>query len=526
MPAELFEVLGYMTQAQALNILKMGDNVFLTGEPGSGKTHTINQFVNYLRRQKIEIAITASTGIAATHIGGMTIHSWSGIGIRKTLSKPELKELESRDRLVFRLEKTQVLVIDEISMLDARTLTVVDEVCRALRKSDHPFGGIQVVFVGDFFQLPPVSKQGEEPAEFAFYSPSWRAASPAVCYLSEQHRQSDVEFLSLLTGIRKNLVTNELLDILNRCQSEPPLHDYFTRLYSHNVDVDRINSEKLQALEAEEKIFRMDGEGNKPLIEQLKKGCLSPEVLHLKIGARVMFTKNNFEAGYVNGTLGQIEDFSDDSLPVVRTAKKRFIEVSPLEWSVADGSKILAKISQIPLRLAWAITVHKSQGMTLDAAVMDLGGSFEYGQGYVAISRVRNLSGLFVLKYNRRALEVHPEILRLDQMLKVASEETVENLNKFSEQEIRNIHRNFIISHGGKPEPTVSKPPSKGNGVYSVQEVRINHPQAYAKWTKDEERQLRELYKSNIKIKDIAIKLGRKPGGISSRLKKLGLITD
>src|SRR5687768_4164635 len=152
-----------MTQHQALDILKTGANVFLTGEPGSGKTHTIRQYIAYLKEAGVDMAVTASTGIAATHIGGFTIHSWSGIGIKKTLSPYDVDRLATNERLVKRIARTRVLIIDEVSMLDAGVLESVNTVCQAIKQSEEPFGGMQVVLVGDFFQLPPVSREGEAP---------------------------------------------------------------------------------------------------------------------------------------------------------------------------------------------------------------------------------------------------------------------------------------------------------------------------------------------------------------------------
>ena len=182
-----------MTQDEALAILKTGLNVFLTGEPGSGKTHTINQYVAWLRERGVEPAVTASTGIAATHINGMTIHSWSGIGIKRDMTDYDIELIHSREKTARRIVEAKVLIIDEISMLDAATLGSVDRVLRTLRRrtlqAEQPFGGLQVIFVGDFFQLPPVSKN--EQAKFAFESSAWKEANPVICYLSEQHRQED-----------------------------------------------------------------------------------------------------------------------------------------------------------------------------------------------------------------------------------------------------------------------------------------------------------------------------------------------
>src|SRR3989338_5782328 len=194
-----------MTQEEALTLLKTGMNVFLTGEPGSGKTHAINKYIAWLRERGVEPAVTASTGIAATHVNGMTIHAWSGIGIKRTISDWDVEMIAGREKTAKRIVNARVLIIDEISMLDAATLGNIDKVLRTLRRrplmEEQPFGGLQVVFVGDFFQLPPVSNERE--AVFAFASNAWREANPIVCYLSEQHRQEDADFLDLLDALRR-----------------------------------------------------------------------------------------------------------------------------------------------------------------------------------------------------------------------------------------------------------------------------------------------------------------------------------
>ena len=447
-----------MTQDQALSILKTGANVFLTGEPGSGKTHTVDQYIQYLREHGVSVAVTASTGIAATHLGGMTIHSWSGIGIKKELSDRDLAALHGKNRLVSRTRKTNVLIIDEISMLEARVLSAVDRALRTLRENNSPFGGLQVVFVGDFFQLPPVS--GNEPVQFAFASFSWVDAQPVVCYLSEQHRQEDARFTDLLNAIRSGDSFSQDYDLLLTREVSINITGAMTRLYTHNADVDRINNMRLAALPEEEHTFNMESQGITALVDQLKKGCLSPETLLLKKGAQVMFTKNNYEMGFVNGTLGEVVGFNDE-LPAVKTKQGRIISVMPMEWSIEEDGRSLARIIQIPLRLAWAITVHKSQGMTLDTAVVDLSNAFEYGQGYVAISRVRSLSGLFLLGLNKRALQVHPEIAEIDTVFRNESYKAVQALDLYSETDLVKKHENFIRRSGGsinkvKPAKNIS----------------------------------------------------------------------
>lgn len=465
-----------MTQEEALTILKTGANMFLTGEPGSGKTHTVNRYIDYLREHGIDPAITASTGIAATHIGGFTIHSWSGIGVRKNLSTYDLDMIASNERIAKRIGKASILIIDEISMLSSETLSMVDAVCREVRRNGSPFGGLQVVLVGDFFQLPPISprlerdsangvasrmgamrrlgfgegEDGTALASFAFRSAAWKALNPLVCYLSEQYRQDDAAFLNLLTAVRSGKVNEQTRVTLLACRTDEKLaQSDLPRFFSHNADVDRLNEERLKAVAGTARQFRMTSQGPEALVLALRRGCLSPEALLLKTKAAVMFTKNNPNGSFINGTLGEVEGFDGGGAPIVRTRGGRRIYTEPMEWSVTDGARALAKISQIPLRLAWAITVHKSQGMTLDAAVMDLSDAFEYGQGYVALSRVRSLSGLHLLGLNDRALEVHPDVLARDQEFRALSKSIQEELCDMDSHGIAKLHANFIRACGG-----------------------------------------------------------------------------
>lgn len=452
-----------MTQNEALSILKTGASVFLTGEPGAGKTYTINSFVSYLRENGIEPAITASTGIAATHIGGMTIHSWSAIGIKENLTPYDLDKIASSEYVSRRVRKTYVLIIDEISMLRADTLDMVDAVCREIKQNSEPFGGIQVVLVGDFFQLPPIFKKetiekqsaliAEKKAHFAYESNAWKRLKPVVCYISEQHRQDDKAFLELLSAIRSDSVEEEHYEYMKeRFIEKTEIPENTTKLYSHNLNVDKVNEEMLSKIEDEEEIpFLMDSEGNEALVTMLKKGCLSPETLLLKRGAVVMCTKNNPKEHFVNGTLGVVEEFDEYSgNPIIRTRSGKMIQITPMDWVVEENGKIKAQITQIPLRLAWAVTIHKSQGMSMDAAVMDLSGVFEYGQGYVALSRVRRLSGVYLLGINHQALKVHPFILEQDKIFRKESETAEKTFGELSKKELSKMHKNFILALGGE----------------------------------------------------------------------------
>lgn len=441
-----------MTQEQALNILKTGANIFLTGEPGAGKTHTINRYVSYLRDYGIEPSITASTGIAATHINGMTIHSWSGIGIKKSFTSRELDFIAGNKYIERRIKKSKILIIDEISMLDSKTLDAVDAICRRVKnKMNLPFGGIQTILVGDFFQLPPVAREGET-ADFAFTSKAWREMNPATCYLSEQHRQEDRAFLSVLSAIRSDSFDSEhYAHIEHRMAGQQEPSKNITKLFPHNADVDRINDVELRKISETEHCFDMRSTGQKNIVETLKRGCLSPEKLILKKGAVVIFTKNNIKEHFVNGTLGKVIGFDNETgYPIVKTTKGNVIEVAPMEWTVEEHGWVRAKIVQIPLKLAWAITVHKSQGMSLDAALMDLSKVFEFGQGYVALSRVRSLDGLHLLGINEHALLVHPGILEIDKDFRNNSAATIDLFNITDRNELLRQFEAFIGKCGGR----------------------------------------------------------------------------
>ncbi|MFH0739879.1 MAG: helix-turn-helix domain-containing protein [bacterium] len=442
-----------MTQEQALEILKTGVNVFLTGEPGSGKTHTVNQYADYLKGHNITPAITASTGIAATHLNGITIHSWAGIGIKEHLTKRDLEKIAKTSYIRKRVEKAKVLIIDEISMLEAQTFTMVDLVCQQIFQTKQPFGGLQVVVVGDFFQLPPIGKE----AQFAFKSVAWQKANFAVCYLTEQYRQDDENFLTMLSAIRANVFNDSHLQSIKArvIEADNSPRD-ITRIFSHNMDVDRLNSQELGQLPGQPEFFYMFSRGQRNFVDNLKKGCLSPETLELKIDACVMFTKNNLKEGFVNGTIGKVVGFSEsNNYPLVEILSGEKIEVSPMEWTVEEHGDIKARISQVPLRLAWAITIHKSQGMSLEGAVIDLQKTFEFGQGYVALSRVRRLSGLYLLGYNQKAFLTHPEMQNQDQIFREKSQEFQQDFTLTPKEKVLEKQNIFLIACGGTTEKQV-----------------------------------------------------------------------
>lgn len=435
-----------MTQAEALDLLVMGENIFLTGQAGSGKTYLLNKYVGFLKKNKIPVAVTASTGIAATHIGGITIHSWSGIGIKNTLSEKHLLRIISNPRIRIQIESAKVLVIDEISMLHSYRLDMINKICKKVRHSEEPFGGLQVIFCGDFFQLPPIDEDGSGEPRFAFRADAWEELNLKICYLDEQHRQWDEDFLRVLNDIRLGELSEFTFETLaTRLNKSIEGSILPTKLYTHNADVDAINNFDLGKIAKTEHHFKMESTGDKKLVEALVKGCLAPADLIVKEGAVVMFVKNNQPKGYINGTLGIVCGFdSEDGYPIVQTHAGKKIVATPSSWVLEDNDIVLAEISQVPLRLAWAITVHKSQGMSLDLAEIDLSKSFALGMGYVALSRVRSLGGIKLLGINQMAFMVDKNVGEMDLMFKKMSETGAVELHKLGQNEIKSRQEKYL----------------------------------------------------------------------------------
>ncbi len=502
-----------MKQETALKLMKTGENVFLTGSAGAGKTYTLNQYINYLKARKVPVAITASTGIAATHMNGMTIHTWAGIGIKDVLSDEDLKRMKERKYLKEHLENAQVLIIDEISMLHAKQLNLVNQVLKYFKESDEAFGGIQVIAAGDFFQLPPVGKNDEKNRDkFCFMSNAWVEAKFRVCYLTEQHRQDDSALNDVLNAIRAQNIQPQHLQALHNTRNQN-IGDTYTRLYTHNMDVDNINYKHLNEISGKEYQFVAVADGNEKLIETLKSSVRAPDELTLKKHAKVMFVKNNFDMGYINGSLGEVVGFEEDDelglLPKVKLTDGTTLLVEPETWSVDnDAGKTIASLQQVPLRLAWAITIHKSQGMTLEAAEINLSHTFEKGQGYVALSRLKSIEGLRLLGFNEQALELDSLAIKADRRFQELSTEAEQHF----EQEDLTIQHNAFIRHCG--------------GTLNASEIQRNEKKLaknagktnYATATLDE---TRELFENGYEIQDIANERGLTPATIINHLAKL-----
>ncbi|MEI6195106.1 MAG: PIF1 family DEAD/DEAH box helicase [Verrucomicrobiota bacterium] len=378
-----------------------GRNCFLTGSGGTGKSTQLREFIE---ESAVEVDVTAPTGVAALNMDGMTIHRFCGMMLGPEPGQPfeeyfqKLKDDPRRSigKGFQRVRDCKVLVIDEVSMLPGRQPDFVDFLARRLRRCNEPFGGCQVIVTGDFLQLPPVRKGEAEPYDWAFQSRAWKEAGFRTFLLEKVRRQDEPAFVRALADFRVGRVWGDTARILqSRVRSNPP--SKMPRLFTHNVQVDKWNNFQLGELPGNEVVFKAIESGPQPHLDYLKKNLLTPEILQLKPGALVMFTvnlnvKDQRDPVFVNGQVGIVDRIERDAVWVHTECE--LLRVERFDWIYDRNDPDSAKFSQFPLRLAWAMTIHKAQGLTLESAYLDIRAAREPGQAYVAVSRVRSLAGL------------------------------------------------------------------------------------------------------------------------------------
>lgn len=393
-------------QKEVIYAIEDGYNVFVTGSAGTGKSHLLK----YLKENYLDsgLHITASTGIAAVNVSGQTIHSWAGIGLANSPIEDIIENILSKkfSRLRRRIRTTNMLAIDEISMISADVFDILDNVFRVVRDDERAFGGIQMILFGDFFQLPPISRDSNNNKLFCFNAPSWQNLNLKTFILKNVFRQKDPKFVKILDHIRYGNIDEEDIKILSSRIDAKDQNDNIkpTILSTHNRQVEKVNIEQLQKITSESKFFTAKFTGDAKKREFLKKNCLASDNLELKIGAQVMMLKNTHQKhGIINGSLGIIKDFHlKTGYPIVKFNNGKIMVITPEIWSLEkfdkkkNTIKVEASIEQIPLILSWAMTIHKSQGMTLDKIKCNLANVFSEGQIYVALSRVKTLDGLFI----------------------------------------------------------------------------------------------------------------------------------
>jgi ATP-dependent exoDNAse (exonuclease V) alpha subunit len=415
------------TQQHAIDLLNQGRNVFLTGGGGTGKTHTVKEWIKQTDRN---VVLTATTGAAALLLGGITIHRFSKIGIR---ARPDFaqslykKLIHKNDRWTAEaldtIRQTDALVIDEVSMLRSDQLRLIDRVLQLVRNNVHPFGGIQMIFTGDFFQLPPVvthidaEKYPDLERPFAFQSQSWADAAPETVELQHNHRQGAGEWLDILDRLRRGETGD--VGALKDCIGQTFSDDIQpTRLFSLKRDVAGENARALAELPGEPLACPVEYTGHPNWHAAIAKEIPVEDPLVLKVGAQVMMVTNHPHNWWVNGSRGVVRSVEDDrvSVGLVDGNTCSVVEHTweKVDVSIDDGEvteKVLATATQYPLKLAWASTIHKSQGMTLDRAEVELAGCFAPGQAYVALSRVKSLEGLCLRSWDPQAVHAHPAVV-------------------------------------------------------------------------------------------------------------------
>lgn len=390
----------------ALDLLENTDkNLFITGRAGTGKSTLLKHFVINTKKKFV---ILAPTGVAAINVAGQTIHSF--FSFHPGITEEEVRKMAGRwrDKNIFL--KLQLIIIDEISMVRADLLDFIDIFLRTIRKNDEPFGGVQIAMFGDLFQLPPVLTNQEKGNFLMFYESPYFFSSNVmrtmrdfeIIELQDIYRQNDEEFIQILNAIRENNFDEELISKLNsRIVTDDQDFTNFIYLTPTNDVVEKINTRKLAQIESEEVKFegKIKGRFDEKILPTENK-------LSLKKGARVMFLNNDQDDRWVNGTVGTITEINELGKNVtVQIDNGPEVEVGQFTWTNYDSvynnannsieRKEIGSFSQFPLKLAWAITIHKSQGKTFDRVYLDLGnGAFAHGQTYVALSRCTSLEGL------------------------------------------------------------------------------------------------------------------------------------
>ena len=405
-------------QKEAYMLMVNGKSIFLTGAAGSGKTACIKLFIKVYKQTKI-MGITSTTGISALLFGGTTLHSFTGIGLGTGSVESIVKKIFTHSHLGKRWRELEVLIIDEISMLSPQLFDKLETVARRVRHNDLPFGGIQLILSGDFLQLPCVNSDN-----FCFESKNWDICVPNTIYLTEIMRQKNVDFQECLNNVRVGLLPKKTRKLLNSRLNVELKNDFGikpTKLYSTNHSVDYINNKELDALSCNDldfyeynmEVHIYPGTKNTEYtIEKYKKTCNTPDTLQLCIGAQVMLLRNlDTEGGLVNGSRGIVTSFIGD-VPSVKFLNGRELVIDHHIWEVEENDKKVMRVIQLPLKLAYALTIHKSQGCSLDYAEIDLSNTFVDGQSYVALSRVKDINGLSILGIDFDKIKANPKAVK------------------------------------------------------------------------------------------------------------------
>lgn len=416
-------------QKHVLTAVKNGDNVFMTGPGGTGKSYLIKNICEMFPYKKVQVC--ALTGCAAELLGSKatTVHRWSGIGVGRGDKSMVVNRVMKKKNIKRNWRKTDVLIVDEVSMMSVKCFELLNLVGQAIRKNERPFGGIQLVFSGDFFQLPPVGEDSDkDTSKYCFESKLWNSVFQETVQLKKMYRQTDPLFSKIMKQVRKGGISKSTFEILktrilNKANNKslaygkklnPP------QIFPKKDSVKSVNAMEMKKLTGESKIYthKITCPANLSYIPEtvidyeistLEKDMNGELTLELKIGSRVMCVANLCDKGLVNGSQGVVVDFEDD-YPVVEFKNGSVHTIGLHSWASDNIEGV--SIEQVPLILSWAITIHKAQGITLDSAIIDAGQNiFEDGQTYVALSRVKTLEGLFLGDFDHTKITADPKVV-------------------------------------------------------------------------------------------------------------------
>jgi ATP-dependent exoDNAse (exonuclease V) alpha subunit len=394
-------------QVHALELCRSGENVFLTGGAGSGKSYVIREFMRDIDDK--QMPTLASTGAAAVLLGGRTFHSFFGLGIMEGGAQATLQRSLEDKRVLKRLRQVEGVVFDEVSMIPGDALMVAEALAQAARESSLPWGGMRVIAVGDFGQLPPVTRAGQK-RDWCFLNPAWERSGFQSCELKLNQRIQSSEFLHVLADVREGRVSERVREFLQEHTQPHDEEHPGTRLFARRDQSENYNQKKLSEINEDEIIVDSIYLGEQKFIDILSKSAPVPMQLKLKIGCRVLFLKNDAQKRWVNGTRGTLVRYEPDHV-VVRKDGGREVKVEKISFSLLDADgNAKASVIQFPLNLAYATTIHKSQGATLDELWCDLGALWEPGHAYVALSRLRDSSGLHIVRWSPRSFIVDPAV--------------------------------------------------------------------------------------------------------------------
>lgn len=413
-PDSLNESILSKEQKLALDLCQSGENIFLTGGAGSGKSFVIKEFMRKIDPK--QMPILASTGAAAVLLGGRTFHSFFGLGIMEGGSKATFQRVINDTKTMKRLRQVEGVIIDEISMIPGDALMVAEALTQQAKESTLPWGGLRVIAVGDFGQLPPVTRFGQK-RDWCFLTEAWKKTEFQSCVLHFNQRIQDDLFLKVLADVRDGRLSEAARNFLQDHTHDHDEDHPGTRLFPRRDLSENYNQKKLSEISEAEYIVDSIYLGEKRYIDILGKSAPVPAQLKLKVGCRILFLKNDPQKKYVNGTRGTVRHHESDHL-IVQKDNGREVKIEKMSFSLLDADgNVKASVIQYPVNLAYATTIHKSQGATLDELWCDLGSLWEPGHAYVALSRLRGPKGLHIVRWSPKSFLVDSAVQKFYQEL-------------------------------------------------------------------------------------------------------------